>query len=91
MWWQVSRTDGRLRVHPRWVTRSRFPDVLPAWLWRRGVVTLGGRLHFCVGHLEGTHRTIEWKSYDWLIGRREYAGPHEEREPTRFDDPDSYE
>ena len=52
---------------------------------------LGGRLHFCVGHVEGAHWTIEWKSYDWLVGRGEYRGPHQERELTRFDDPDSYE
>lgn len=91
MWWQVSRSDGRLRVHPRWVTRSHLPDVLPEVLWRRGATLLGDRLHFCVGHLEGTLRTIEWKSNDWLVGRREYTGPHTEREPNRYDDSDSYE
>ncbi|MBC2932878.1 hypothetical protein [Nocardioides sp. zg-1228] len=34
---------------------------------------------------------IEWKGYDWLVGHRPYDGPHREREPNRFDDPDSYE
>ncbi|MER7609762.1 hypothetical protein [Nocardioides sp. NPDC127503] len=36
------------------------------------------------------HRTIEWKSTDWLVGYRTFVGPHRERETTRFDDPDSY-
>lgn len=52
---------------------------------------LGDRLHFCVGHHETALRTIEWKGYDWLVGRRPFNGQHLEREPTRFDDPDSYE
>lgn len=89
-WWRRSRESGRLS--PRYATRSRLPDFLPAILWRRGTVLLGDRLHFCVAHsVEGPHRSIEWKSYDWLIGRRVYAGDHAERQPNRFDDPDSYE
>lgn len=77
---------------PRYGTRSRLPDWLPAVLWTKGAVVLGDRLHFCVVHSgEGPHRSIEWKSYDWLIGHRIYMGGHAEREPSRFDDPDSYE
>ena len=79
-WWRIVRTDKGPRLAPRWVTRSRLPDLLPGVLWRRGVVALGGRL-----------RTIEWKSYDWLVGHRVFIGPHREREPNRFDDPDSYD
>lgn len=52
---------------------------------------LGGRLHFCVGNLESSHRTIEWKGNDWLVGFKSYYGAHEERAPSRFDDPDSYD
>ena len=44
-----------------------------------------------VGHQQAAHRTIEWKGYDWLVGHRPYAGTHREREPNRYDDPDSYE
>ena len=51
---------------------------------------LGGRLHFCVGLLESVHRTIEWKSTDWLVGYRTYVGPHRERDTNRFDQPESY-
>lgn len=90
-WWQVVRTDNGHRLRPRWITRSRVPDMLPSVLWSRGLVCFGQRLHFCVGHMEAAHRTIEWKGYDWLVGRRAYNGPHREREPNRFDDPDSYE
>lgn len=89
-WWRVVQTDSGPRIAPRWVTRSRLPDLLPSFLWRRGVVCFGDRLHFCVGNLAATHRTIEWKGYDWLIGHRTFTGPHREREPNRFDDPDSY-
>lgn len=89
-WWYVVRTENGRRVAPRWVIRSHLPDLLPSLLWRRGLVLLGDRLHFCVGHLESVHRTIEWKSTDWLVGYRTYAGPHRERETNRFDDPDSY-
>jgi len=90
-WWRIVRTDKGPRLAPRWVTRSRLSDLLPGVLWRRGVVALGGRLHFCVGHQDAAHRTIEWKSYDWLVGHRVFMGPHREREPNRFDDPDSYD
>lgn len=91
-WWQVVNRDGARRLAPRLATRSRMPDVLPSLLWSRRTVTLGERLHFCVAHSEqGPHRTIEWKGYDWLIGYRVYRGSHQEREPSRYGDPDSYE
>lgn len=89
-WWRVVRTENGLRLAPRWVIRSHLPDLLPSLLWPRGSVLLGGRLHFCVGHLDSVHRTIEWKSTDWLVGYRTYVGPHRERETNPFDDPDSY-
>lgn len=90
-WWYWSKTASGLRLRPRYVTRSHLPDLLPARLWREGHEWLDGRLHFCVGHLESRHRTIEWKGYDWLVGLKPYDGDHHEREPNRFDDPDSYD
>lgn len=90
-WWRVVRTENGRRIAPRWVTRSHLPDFLPGLLWRRGMVLLGGRLHFCVGNIESVHRTVEWKSSDWIVGYRTYVGPHREREMNRFDDPDSFD
>jgi hypothetical protein len=90
-WWHLVETDKGQRIAPRWVTRSRLPDLLPEVLWRRGVVCFGGRMHFCVGHLQAAHRTIEWKGTDWLVGRGTFSAAHREREPNRFDEPDSYD
>lgn len=90
-WWYWSKTDRGRRLLPRYVTRSHLPDLLPSRLWQEGHEWLGGRLHFCVGHLESGHRTIEWKGNDWLVGYKPYYGAHHERVPNRFDDPDSYD
>jgi len=72
--------------------RSRLVDVLPSTLWRRGTTLFGGRLHFCIAVDGDGHqlRTVEWKTVNKFVGHRTYTGPHREREPGRWDDPDSY-
>jgi hypothetical protein len=76
-------------------TTTPLLDVLPSRLWQNGVTGAGGRLHFCIAVTAGgtghAVRTLEWKSYNVAFGRRPYSGAHVERQPGRYDDPDSYE
>lgn len=73
-------------------TTTIWLDLLPAALWRRGVTLAGDRLHFCLAWSSnrGPVRTIEWKGYNVAFGRRHVDREHIEREPSRWDDPDSY-
>lgn len=50
-------------------------DVLPICLWRPGNLSVGGRLHFCVGspghaHAGQSVRTVEWNGREIAHGHR---------------------